>query len=155
MAKRKDLEPWQKQDAARLKTIFDAKYERSQAQFAEDYDLSSQPVVWQYLSGHIPLNLEALIKFAQGLEVSVAEISPVLASVLDRLPSGAQQIARDWLLIAEPLKSQWAHSIHLAADQARKMGPAAPDARVSKTIEAAPKNIPKRNRLKRSSSHEA
>lgn len=153
MGKRKELEPWQKQDAARLKAIWDAKPRPSQQKFAEDFDLSSQPLVWQYLSGHIPLNLEAAIKFAQGLEVSVAEISPVLASVLDRLPESAQQVANDWLLIAEPLKSQWAHSLHLAAEQARKMGPVSPDARVSKTIQPAPdvaqKKVASKSKIKR------
>lgn len=150
---RKPLEPWQQDDAKRLKAIWESRDPKSQEKFAAEFDLSSQAMVWQYLNGYAPLNLEAAIKFAQGLNVSVDEISPLLASVLGRLPSGATQVAQDWLLLAEPIRSQWAAAIHAAADQARKMGPRADDKRVAQLLAPAPTipaPIKKRSRVTKS-----
>lgn len=96
---RKPLEQWQIEDAARLKTLFERNTELSQAAFGAEYDIGSQGVVWQYLSGHIPLNLPAVVKFARGLGVSVPEISPTLAGMLgdqkDGLASTLGQIIMD------------------------------------------------------------
>jgi transcriptional regulator with XRE-family HTH domain len=81
------LEQWQADDATRLKALFVAKkgvikikdkpltYDR----FAEAFGISSGNMVWQYLSGHRPLNIAAAALFAQGLGTSIGEFSPTLA----------------------------------------------------------------------------
>lgn len=81
---RKPLEDHQKQDAERLNALFKTHTKLSQQRFGETYGIGSQPLVWQYLSGHIPLNLAVAIKFADGLGVSVAEFSPTLAEKMPR-----------------------------------------------------------------------
>lgn len=58
--KRKPLEPWQQDDAARLKALFDAKWHSSQDAFGEAFDLGSQGNVWQYLNARTPLNIGAV-----------------------------------------------------------------------------------------------
>lgn len=74
----KKLEDWQIADAARLKALFDKKVTKSQQAFGEDHGIGTQGMVWQYLHGVRPLNLDALTKFAEGLGVSAREISPTL-----------------------------------------------------------------------------
>ena len=53
----------------------------TQAEFGEKYHLGSQSMVWQYLHGRAPLNLDAAKKFAAGLNVSLSEISPTLSEL--------------------------------------------------------------------------
>lgn len=74
----KKLEDWQLEDAARLRRLFDEKAQKSQQAFGADHHIGTQGMVWQYLSAKRPLNLDALIKFADGLGVSAREISPTL-----------------------------------------------------------------------------
>jgi transcriptional regulator with XRE-family HTH domain len=81
------LEQWQADDATRLKALFVAKkgvikikdkpltYDR----FAEAFGISSGNMVWQYLSAHRPLNLNAATLFANGLGVNIEDFSPTLA----------------------------------------------------------------------------
>lgn len=79
----KSLEPWQLEDAARLKELFAAREPKiSQAEFGATYSLGSQAMVWQYLSGHRALNLKAALNFARGLQVPVRSISPTMDSQL-------------------------------------------------------------------------
>lgn len=80
--KRKPLEPWQLEDAARLKRLWGAKKPMSQQRFAAEYLDATQGAMWQYLDGRIPLNLDAAIKFASGLQVRVSDFSPRLAERL-------------------------------------------------------------------------
>jgi SOS-response transcriptional repressor LexA len=80
--KRRPLEQWQIDDAARLRALFEAKAGMSQEKFGQAYGIGSQGAVWQYLEGRIPLNLEVALKFADGLKVDVHEISPSLAHLL-------------------------------------------------------------------------
>lgn len=87
MAKRarKELEPWQQQDAARLRALWlkakSADPDLSQRKFAEDNHIGdeSQGIVWQYINGAIPLNLDVAVKFADGLNCDVRDFSPTLA----------------------------------------------------------------------------
>ena len=73
-------------DAARLKDIFERRKKEAKSKgikftqetFGAKYDWS-QGAVGQYLNGVIPLNLSAALKFAEGLNVSLDEISPSLA----------------------------------------------------------------------------
>jgi transcriptional regulator with XRE-family HTH domain len=86
--KRKPLEAWQKQDAERLKKIFDARPEpqTSQAAFAMDNGIgTTQGAVWQYVNGVIPLNMLVAAKFAKGLGCNVRDFSPRLADQIDAL----------------------------------------------------------------------
>ncbi len=82
--KRKELESWQKADAARLKEIYGKKTKLTQETFGHLYELGSQGLVWQYLNGHIPLSHESAYKFARGLDCSIADFSPRLAAEVAR-----------------------------------------------------------------------
>lgn len=93
----------QQADADRLKAIFTARAKVSQAIFAAENDLTSQVLVWQYLSGHRPLNLRAAKKFATGLGVAVADFSPSLAKEIEQLadlPADDPEVTR----FIEPLR---------------------------------------------------
>lgn len=93
--KKAKLQDWQKADAERLKAIYTAKSTTSQERFGAEYGIGSQPMVWQYLEGYRPLNLKAAIRFATGLEVSVADFSPTLADMLAGLPAAGTAIPED------------------------------------------------------------
>jgi len=76
------------QEAERLKAIFEARKREfgfSQESFALDNDLSSQQVVYQYLSGRMTLNLTAAARFANGLLCSISDFSPRLAKELESI----------------------------------------------------------------------
>lgn len=80
MKKNYILTPEQKADAQRLKALFDKRVPKmSQLTFANAFDLGSQGNVGHYLNGRSPLNLTAAIKFANGLNVSIADFSPIIA----------------------------------------------------------------------------
>lgn len=78
---RKPLEDWQKSDATRLKALWDKRDPKvSQAAFAVAQGIGeTQGIVWQYLNGAIPLNLDVAVKFADGLKCDVRDFSPTLA----------------------------------------------------------------------------
>lgn len=94
---RKPLEPWQLEDAARLRRLWDDKRPTvagrpmTQEEFAADYLNGTQGLLFQYISGRIPLNLDAALKFSAGLQVKIAEFSPTWAERL-RQAAEAQQI---------------------------------------------------------------
>lgn len=68
------------EDAARLKALFDAREPKiSQMKFGADFDIGSQGMVWQYLTAMRPLNIDAAVKFARGLNVSIDRFSGRLA----------------------------------------------------------------------------
>jgi hypothetical protein len=81
------LEEWQVQDAQRLRQHFNARTETagegkviSQMEFGAKYNIGSQGMVWQYLSGRRPLNIKAAVAFARGLGIKVSDFSPNLAA---------------------------------------------------------------------------
>lgn len=76
------MEPWQREDAKRLRDLWDAKRPMSQERFAAEFFNATQGAVFQYIDGRIPLNLDALIRFATGLSVKVDDISPTLSERL-------------------------------------------------------------------------
>lgn len=82
--RRKPLEDWQADDAARLKKLWEKRDPKvSQAAFAVENKIGeTQGVVWQYLNGVIPLNLGVALKFARGLKCNIADFSPRLARAL-------------------------------------------------------------------------
>ena len=77
----------QEEDAKRLKALFAAKAKPrwTQETFGKEFDIGSGQMVWQYLSGHRPLNMDVASKFAKGLGVPLGEISPRLANDLSAL----------------------------------------------------------------------
>lgn len=78
------LEQWQTDDAARLKALFEGREPKiSQMKFGEDFDIGSQGMVWQYLTGMRPLNIDAAMKFARGLNVPIDRFSERLADQID------------------------------------------------------------------------
>lgn len=145
---RKPLEDWQAQDSARLKKLFEQRTKLSQLQFGEEFDIGSQGLVWQYLNGHIPLNLGAALKFASGLGVAVKEFSPNLAKqlghanhaegnavaqIFEALPTEEKQAALDFIqyrfeksefVVGEPAK--WRHYLDMIekikADMVKRTG---------------------------------
>lgn len=60
----------------------------TQEQFGELHGIGNQSMVWQYLSGRVPLSLEAAGRFAKGLKCHIVDFSPLLAEQLkaDILP---------------------------------------------------------------------
>lgn len=148
MAKKRKMQEWQVEDALRLKAIWESLKPTTQEKFAADYELGSQGALWQYINGVIPLNLEATIKFAQGLNIKVRDISPTYAEFLSRLPRAeepplppktiAEKVAADWALLAEPIRTEWREVIAAAAEQTRKLGPVADGAKVASKIRPAP-----------------
>lgn len=88
---RKPLEDWQKKDAERLRAIwlaFKARQPKasrlSESSFGEQMEIGSQGMVWQYLNGHTPLNIDAAEKFARGLECNISDFSQTLSRRIAR-----------------------------------------------------------------------
>ena len=68
-----------------LKKLYDERVKTmTQAEFGAEYGIGTQPMVWQYLNGWRPLNVEAAAKFARGLRCTINEISPEMAKTLQR-----------------------------------------------------------------------
>ena len=82
--KPKLVHPWQREDAVRLKRLYDERRPEgmSQETFGDEYEIGSQGMVWQYISGERPLNIEAAAKFARGLKCTIDDISPTIAAFL-------------------------------------------------------------------------
>lgn len=87
MTKRRDLTPTEAADARRLQEVFRQAKEAAaargekltQAVLADRLNWSSQSPVSQYMTGKIPLNLDAAVRFSRALNVPLETISPTLA----------------------------------------------------------------------------
>lgn len=66
----------------KLRRLFDERAGMSQQDFAELHGFGTQGMVWQYLSGHRPLNYEAAAKFARALGCKIDDFSPEMAAAL-------------------------------------------------------------------------
>lgn len=86
---KKSLEKWQEEDAKRLKERIDS-VGLSQLEVGEKFGIGTQGMVWQYLNAKTPLNLSAVIKFSNGLQCSIAELSPTLAEELSKANIGVE-----------------------------------------------------------------
>ena len=87
MKKTYTLTPEQIEDAARLKAIYTAKKSElnlSQLKLGEDYEIGSQGMVWQYLNGKAPLNVDAATKFANALKTTIDAFSPSIALSIEK-----------------------------------------------------------------------
>lgn len=69
-----------KAESDALKALFTKHYSGSQAQFAREFGLGTTGMVWQYLAGRRPLNLEAALKFAAALRVPLSAFSKRLSA---------------------------------------------------------------------------
>lgn len=88
-ARRSGVTDVHRKEAAALKNLFE-RYQASQLRsgvkvtqigFAHDHGIgTTQGIIWQYLNAKIPLNLQAAVKFAEGLRVQVKDFSPRLAA---------------------------------------------------------------------------
>jgi hypothetical protein len=83
------LAPWQIEDAQRLRALFAERAKMSQARFGELYDIGTQGMVWQYLNARRPLNPKAAKAFADGLHLTLADISPKLAALIETIAANA------------------------------------------------------------------
>jgi len=115
----KSLTHEQKQDAERLKGIYDrrkdeSKFSRerlSQEVLADEFGFSSQSAVNQYLTGKIPLNVKNAVKFAEHLRCRVSDFSPSIQHEIDRLSRYASEsaepcdISNEWEQCLVVLKS--------------------------------------------------
>lgn len=82
-----------REDARRLKEIWDATYENrkavklhTQGAFGTEYGIGGQAVVGFFLSGHTALSLKAAKGFAKGLGCSIRDFSPRLATMESSWP---------------------------------------------------------------------
>lgn len=66
----------------RLETLWEERRPAGMSQdaFGARYGIGTQGMVSQYILGRRPLNIEAAVKFAEGLDCTVADISPDLAA---------------------------------------------------------------------------
>lgn len=80
VAKEKPLEPWQREDAKRLKRLYEDRCSGAitQEKFGSDHGIGTQGAVWQYLNGRRALNIEAAARFANGLRCPISDFSPTL-----------------------------------------------------------------------------
>lgn len=81
----RDLTYEEKEDAKRLKGIWQDKKDKlnlNQIKAAEELGYNSQGAISQYLNGKVPLNMQAVAKFAKLLKVAVGDISPRYATMV-------------------------------------------------------------------------
>lgn len=77
--RRAKVTPETKEEARRLRHLWDARAHPSQAEFGEKYEIGNQSAVGQFLRGETPLSLKAARGFAIGLGASIEDFSPRLA----------------------------------------------------------------------------
>ena len=83
---RRPLTQEEKEDAQRLRRVYDQKARdmgTSQALIAKEFGFANPSAVSQYLCGRIPLNLNAVTKFAHYFDVPLKTISPRFAAAVE------------------------------------------------------------------------
>lgn len=73
------ITPEMKEEAQRLRKLWDERSHPGQAEFGEKYGIGNQSAVGQFLRGETPISLKAARGFAQGLGCTIEEFSPRLA----------------------------------------------------------------------------
>ena len=76
------------EEAARLKTLWNARPQRTQAEFGERYGLGGQANVGHYLLGRSSLNAKAVAALSTKLGIPASEFSPRVAAALRKMTSG-------------------------------------------------------------------
>lgn len=107
MATKAQISDTQLEDAARLRALFAAHARLSQAEFGAEYEIGVQGMVWQYLNAKRPLNIDACVKFARGLGITIDQISPTIA----------QQIKDAWRLTDTSLQEPTERSARSSASR--------------------------------------
>lgn len=79
-SRRAKVTPETKEEARKLRELWDSRSHPSQAEFGEIYGIGNQSAVSQFLRGYAPLSLKAAYGFAQGLRCRIEDFSPRLAS---------------------------------------------------------------------------
>lgn len=82
-SKRPKITDVHRQEATRLKALWDDRKQRTQAEFGEVYGLGNQANVGHYLLGRSPLNIKAALAFATELRCQIGDFSPRLAAELE------------------------------------------------------------------------
>lgn len=115
---KRGIEPWQIEDAKRLRELFDVKKAEAkrngerltQEMLAELAGIPSTAMTWQYLAGHRALNIKSAAGFAKALGVAVGDFSPALAEQIASVapgvaaaPSAAEDVASSYSLSVEKL----------------------------------------------------
>lgn len=75
-------------EAETLRLLYEQHTRLKHGPFAAAVGIKSASMVWQYLSGHRPLNVSAAARFARGLQVRIGQFSPRLEAEA-RLIAGA------------------------------------------------------------------
>jgi transcriptional regulator with XRE-family HTH domain len=67
-----------------LKKLYDERVRDSlsQEEFGAEYGIGTQGMVWQYLNGYTPLNIEVACRFSEGLRCTISDISPEMDRVM-------------------------------------------------------------------------
>lgn len=87
--KRSKLTPEHKQEAAKLKALWDrSSSRRTQAVFGEHYELGNQANVGHYLNARSALNPKAATAFATELGCRIEEFSPRIAKEIEKFGAG-------------------------------------------------------------------
>jgi transcriptional regulator with XRE-family HTH domain len=125
----KKVDPVVAQEAQRLRALYDERVRPtlSETEFGERFKIGSQGMVWQYLNGRRPLNIESALAFAEGLGVTVHDISPRLAQEFEDLIQRLQnttgsRIVRDDPGLALKLRQAMADHGVSTAELARFFG---------------------------------
>lgn len=113
-----------KAEAMRLKAIYQDRKRKdpslTQEKIADLCDWAGQSVVSQYLNGRIPLNIGALIKFANVLGFALDEVSPRLAGLAEmprlKQPTGTSEKTRDTEWVMHPIEV-WDDDTPLGPDE--------------------------------------
>lgn len=109
----------------------------SQARFAQTFDVGSQAMLWQYLTGARPLGLEAATRLARALGCHISDFSPRLAALARDASGVAYPHDRGIDELAARLRERAPDSAeHLIAMLNAILGDAAPDAVVEDKMPA-------------------
>ena len=123
---------------ANLKRLIRDRAGDNQREFAEMCGLNVSHLS-QMVNKHRDVGDKIARQIETALRLGYGELDHVESPTLT---SAAQEVGRDWMLLAEPLRSQWRDAIHAAAEVARSMPPPATDKRVSETISAPLNAVP-------------
>jgi phage repressor protein C with HTH and peptisase S24 domain len=87
-SKRPKITDEHREEAARLKALWDERPHRTQAEFGEHYGLGGQANVGHYLLGRSSLNAKAAMAFSTELGIPVSDFSPRVAAELGKVTGG-------------------------------------------------------------------
>jgi len=117
--KESKFEPWELEDSDRLAALWEdykAATGATQTQFAADNGLGSQGNLGHYIKKRQPLNLDAVVKLANGLGCPIDAISPTLAR---RILDAATKVTNTTLESHWPIKSISASEYEQLSDSDR------------------------------------